>query len=148
MGQISEIVSKWLSDVEIDVITNYNNKGHHTSGNFEKQLGTKVTEDKGIVIGTLFGAYYTYWLENGRKPTSPAKRGRLYGIMLEWVKQKGIASNLQEQKRIAYFVAKKIDEKGFAAKRIISDVITEQRLDLLRKQVADYYKVEIRKIWQ
>ncbi|MCX8016249.1 MAG: hypothetical protein N2692_03075, partial [Patescibacteria group bacterium] len=105
---MKETLENWLNGLIVKLKQKYNQMGLKASGRWERGLNGQIEEkENGGYTITLEGEKYTGILVYGRRPTSPNKRGRLYGVILNWVEQKGI--RVDNKKRFAYFVAKKID---------------------------------------
>lgn len=152
MKQLSDFLDELISELK----TNYNQLGLKASGRWEKELEQKVEVTSAGYKGSILGMDYTYWLENGRGKTSEGKKGRLYGLILKWVEQKGI--QVENKKSFAYLVARKIDREGikvpnqFNAGGLVSNVITDQKILGFTKRLSTYFlesaRSEVLKAWQ
>jgi hypothetical protein len=87
-----------------------------------------------------------YWkaVDKGRGPTKKAG-GDLYGAILKWVNVKATfggfqgvqnISDKQVQRGLAYVIARKIHKKGSKGNMFYSNVVTDQRLDKLKKDLS------------
>tara|TARA_R110000803_G_scaffold114255_1_gene182709 strand:+ start:70 stop:588 length:519 start_codon:yes stop_codon:yes gene_type:complete len=87
-----------------------------------------------------------YWkaVDEGRGATKKAG-GDLYGAILKWVNIKATfggfqsvqnISDKQVQRGLAYVIARKIHKKGTKGNMFYSSVVTEQRLDKLKKDLS------------
>jgi len=137
---------QWTDGVVQSLKNKYNRLGLKASGRWEKGLTGDVQElGNGKYKIIIEGEHYTWHLVHGRRPTAPNKRGRLYGIILQWVKDKKL--NVDNPKRFAYFVAKKIDEKGIKVPNSFNDGTllddVEGYVDELKKELSDKYSMQI-----
>ena len=87
---IKNIIDNWLNEVEKDLRTNFKKLGLKASGNWEKELNTYQETKGGKIIAVVEGSDYTYFLENGRKPTKTSKKGNptLREIIRKWIDNK------------------------------------------------------------
>ncbi|WP_324671048.1 hypothetical protein [Hymenobacter sp. GOD-10R] len=95
---------------------------------------------------TLYGPQHIQALITGRKPTSPdaeAGNPNLAAILAQWAKDKGIQlADEDEYKSFGFALAKKIHAEGTALFRhkqpsgLFSDVLSAQRLDVLKARIA------------
>ena len=87
-----------------------------------------------------------YWeaVDKGRGATKKAG-GDLYGAILKWVNTKATfggfqgvqnISDKQVQRGLAYVIARKIHKKGTKGNLFYSSVVTEQRLEKLKKDLS------------
>lgn len=149
MGEIE----KWIEGVKSDLVKSYRNKKLRASGNFERQLTTKVETNGRITKATLLGVDYGYYMEHGRGVTKRAGTGvKLIDVIKEWIKVKGL-SHLNP-----YAVTKKIHEEGIKVPnkynpgKVISSVINDKMIDKFLDDYADKKIIsihsEILKTWQ
>jgi len=142
-----KIISDWLSDIQIDLVKNYNRLGLRASGNWEKQLEPfqKQTNDS-FSIGIL-GAQYTGALENGRKPTTGNEGNpTLKEVIRIWIDDKGIIpkDNISKDS-LAFLIARKIHEDGikvpnrYNAGGLVSDVVTKKSIEDLNRELSLFY---------
>ena len=92
-------------------------KGNNASRRLTNSLQTDLIEN-GVQVITTDAPYWKYVNAGYRPATAAEKRGRLYGAILQWSRDKGINFATEtERKTFAYFVAKKIDEGGYMQNR-------------------------------
>jgi hypothetical protein len=133
---INEIVENWLVDTEKQLFDNYIKLGLKASGSWGDSLEHKSVVNEKYIKASVLANKYAYWLENGRKPTAPEKRGRLYGIIKQWIEDKGIQPDdpKMSKKTLAWLIARKIDFEGIKVPNqynsggLVSDVITEKHI--------------------
>lgn len=99
-----KIVRNGLQDLRKRIIANHEAARQVASGRTRDSLKVEMTENGGILWGRqAFGV-----LETGRKSGRVPKG--FYGIILQWVKDKGI--HVENPKSFAYLVARKIANEG------------------------------------
>jgi len=96
-------------------------QGHKASGKGSKSLETKVRESGQGLLIAITGEDYLQYQETGRTA------GKLPNIdaLAKWVKQKGIASEAKEVKRIAWAIGKNMQKIGMHS--------TNKRIDLRKR---------------
>lgn len=147
---IKDQISDWLTGLVNDLVSNYTRLGLKASGNWEKELESEVEEKAQGFRFKILGANYTYWLEHGRGPNvnqSKEALRRFVGwagstFLKDWVKHKKLDIN-------PYSVAYKIAKHGikvpnrFNPGKLISNVITDNRINELIKQVSYIFSMNI-----
>lgn len=147
---LKDKVTEWLGLAKNELIKNYHGFGLKASGKWENDLESYIEENKNGIKFGIKGAYYTYWMENGRGPTSEGKRGRLYGIILNWVKQKGISTSKLSQKSFAWVVAQKIDREGikvpnrFNPGGLVETSISNTLIEKLKTEISVVYQQRLK----
>ena len=135
---IIERIDKWLSDINQDLAK---------ARPQDKWVNQTITEvkatDKGY-SGAIYTNNYVYWLDRGRGPTSANKKGRLYGVIKQWVQEKGITSTDISQNSLAFLIARKIDREGYKGKDFLKDILTSNRIEVLNKDLTVLYVDQIR----
>lgn len=127
-----EIIDKWLKGVKEDLIKEYNSLGLRASGNWEKELTTFSTDTRAII----YGAKYTYQMENGRKPGKYPPRQAIE----DWIDAKGLRYDIKKSS-LAYLIQRKIAQKGIVVPNkynrggVISKVITIDRVNELINEI-------------
>lgn len=141
----NQIIKNWLSDVQKDLIINYDNLGLRASGNWANTLEqfNDVTA-RGYHIG-IKGERYTGALENGRSRNSNQSPEALEAwvgwagstILAQWVEDKGLNIN-------PFAVAWNIARNGWTVPNqhnrggLVSNVVTTEKVsDLNRKLVLN-----------
>jgi len=131
-------VEEWLSETTTALIENYNRLGLRASGEWEQSLkGTQEETETGVKV-IILGAKYTEQLSIGRRPGKMPPRQAI----LDWIREKNIQSELKPQ-TLAYLIQRKIGRDGikvpnrYNAGGLVSDVITEERINELIKNVGN-----------
>lgn len=97
-----------------------------------------------------------YWkaVDEGRGATKKAG-GDLFGAILKWVNVKATFGGFQNvqnisdkavQRGLAYVIARKIHKKGTKGNNFYSSVVTDQRLDKLKKDLASAVAGDIKTV--
>jgi len=147
---VRDKIQAWLDETVQELKANYHSLGLAASGNWEKELETKIEEKGSGFRAIILGAFYTGMLESGRKPNtnqSPEALRAFVGwagstILKDWVQRKGLTIN-------PYAVAYKIARKGIKVPNshnpggIISNVITDDRIDKLLDDIMEYIITDV-----
>lgn len=97
----------------IQIAQNLKRAGKQVTGKTIRSLNSKTKKTSTGYELTIFGAKWILTLEPpGRRPTSTGKRGRLYGLILDWVKARGFSFPKKSQKTTAFLISRKIDREG------------------------------------
>ena len=138
---IKETISEWLGETQGLMIKKYDELGFRASGNWSKSLENEVTEGNGKYTATISGANYTYWMEHGRK----AGKFPPPNVIREWIKDKGIIAEGISLNSLAFLIGRKIAEQGTKIRPgIVSDVITQQRVQDLYDRIGQIFINEVR----
>lgn len=134
---MSKVLSIEFDRLKDDLIKAYDEKGMRASGNFAESLEVISISPYRI---KLIGEQYAEQLEFGRKS------GRFPPInaIEQWIKDKGIASRISNEisvSSLAFLIARKIaregwKREGFGGVQLISDVITEDRIQKIIDEVG------------
>ena len=142
-------ISKVLDDFGNDVLGKLKNNLERdraiASGSLYQKMNFTST-----IMGTEFhfvldmGVDYWQAVDKGRGATKKPG-GDLFGAILKWVNTKATfggfqgvqnISDKQVQRGLAYVIARKIHKKGTKGNNFYSSVITDQRLDKLKKDLS------------
>ena len=116
-------------------------KGNNASRRLTNSLKTQLNQTSVEVI-TTDSPYWKYVNAGYRPATTASKRGRLYGAILQWSRDKGIAFATEtERKTFVYFVAKKIDEGGYmqnrqSAAKFRDDVLLSPEFKVMESKIT------------
>jgi hypothetical protein len=150
MSALTPIYRQWLDETQKRLADEYKRLNFRASGNYERQLEPFIQGDR---IGML-GANYARFMAQGRGPTAPTKRGRLFGVILQWVKDKGITprGNIT-QRTLAWLIALKIDREGYKVtgrEGVVSNVINDQWIAELFRRIGqnqiETVRIELREL--
>lgn len=134
------IVKNELEELKQRIIANHERAGQVASGRTRASLRVEMSKDGGVLWGRKpFGT-----LETGRKPGKVPKG--FYGIILQWVKDKGIS--VENPETFAYFVSRKIAAEGTALYRIggRTDIYSNEipkTIDSIGKRLTGFLEVKI-----
>ena len=135
------IIEDWINNVQIDLISNYNQMGLKASGKWANTLENETKETQKGYSTSISGQRYTGALVLGRKPNTNQENLKEWigwagsTFIAEWVKNKGLTLN-------PYAVAGKIAKQGITVPNtyndgeLLSRVVTKQRVDELGKELG------------
>lgn len=134
---MNDILLKEFESIKADLITAYDRKGMRASGQFADNLEVRQTL-RGV---QLWGLSYAQQLETGRN----AGKFPPIDAIKQWIEDKGIASRLNGEitkNQLAFLIARKIaregwKREGFGGIELISEVITEQRIQSIIDKVGE-----------
>lgn len=134
---MNEILLQEFESIKADLISAYDRKGMRASGKFADNLEVRQTI-RGV---QLWGENYAQQLETGRQ----AGKFPPINAIAQWIEDKGIASQLNGEitkNQLAFLIARKIaregwKREGFGGVELISEVITEQRIQSIIDKVGD-----------
>lgn len=145
----AQAISKLLENVRAEIIDDQETKGLRASGQSARSLKTKTREISGTIKGTLTGAAYFTFQEQGRRP---GKMPPVQSIR-DWIEAKGIQVDNKES--LAWAIAKKIAKEGsdiyqnkrpaLATEQIIEIEIEKSRPEI-NKAIFDYFRTETTKV--
>lgn len=144
-------IYEWLGGIRIDLIKEYQARGHQASGNWGKNVNTEVRQTGTGYVATIYGEAYTGIMETGRLPNKRQDMESLRAwvgwagstILKDWAEAKGITLN-------PYAVAWKIAREGVKVPNpnnkgdMVAAVITKDRINELLKGLSTYMISEIR----
>lgn len=134
-------LTKTLKKYKVKIVTQLKDR---LKSDGSKASGELIRSIKGEVTGetiNIFASEYWYWVNYGRRPN---KTPPPYRNILDWMKNKNIHQEQKEsaQKRIAYFIAKKIGIQGFQGTRFV-DFVNKNIIASLTKDVEQSYLEDI-----
>jgi hypothetical protein len=139
---LETIVKDWLKETQTALIENYDRLGLRASGAWAESVESNYSVTASRVNAIIQANKYAYWLEHGRGETAPEKRGKLGGIILQWIEDKGITPEEGTTKEsLAFLIARKIDNEGIKVPNkynkggLVSDIITDARINKLSQGV-------------
>jgi len=140
---ITEVANGWSSDTIKALNENYIRLGLSASGNWGRELEDRNTITDSRIRIQILGSKYTGALVSGRSPNRNQSDDSIRAFvgwagstwLKEWVEQKGISAS-------PYAIAYKIAREGVKVPNannpgtLISDVVTEKRIDDLLKSIG------------
>jgi len=142
---MEEIINNWLTQLETDLIKNYDRLGLRASGRWAKSLDKFIDNKNNKISLGIKGERYTGALEYGRKKTTStqASSPTLREQIRKWIDDKGITPKDKISKdSLAYLIARKIHKEGikvpnkYNAGGLVTDVITKKRIQELNKAIG------------
>lgn len=138
---IKDIIQDWLNETQDLMVVKYDQLGFRASGDWEKSLTSQVQQTQTGFHATIEGANYTYWMENGRKAGKFPPRAAI----LEWIEQKNIVAEGITKNSLAFLIARKIAREGTKVRPgIVSDVLTQDRINKLIQDIGVFYTAQIK----
>jgi len=111
--------------------------GRNATGETSRSIEYIVKEDEDNTTLTILGNSNLFELEDGRGPTRQGGSGVVKEKIREWIKAKGITSDLSEDS-LVFLISRKIHREGYAGtKGLLTDVFNEQRIDALGNAIAE-----------
>lgn len=134
------VLQTWLED-RVKEIKEAVDKNFKATGKTRDSITSRVEGDSGIIEGSSI----LHFGEFGRAATSESKKGRLYGIILEWIRIKGIKPRSADmsEKTLAFLIARKIDNEGIKVPNnynrgeILSSVINPESVQELVEEFGE-----------
>lgn len=136
-----KIIEDWINNVQVDLISNYNQMGLKASGKWANTLESKINETQIGYSAAILGQRYTGALVEGRRPNTNQENIKAWigwsgsTFIAEWVKNKGLTLN-------PYAVAGKIAKQGIKVPNqyndgeLLSKVVTKNRVEELGKELG------------
>ncbi len=134
-------LTKTLEEYKVKIVTQLKDRLKNDNSVASGQL---IRSIKGEVVGetiNIFASEYWYWVNYGRRPNQTPPP---YSNILDWMKNKNLHQEQKEsaQKKIAYFIAKKIGIQGFQGTKFV-DFVSKNIIASLTKDVEESYLKDI-----
>lgn len=144
---ITEILNHRGATMVDDIRGLLASSGTNATGKTSESVGYEVKEANGTLTLTIFGREYFASVETGRGPRKSAKQSGFADSMLEWMKAKGVGSELDDKKRkgLARFLTLKANREGSALYRkggrkdIFSPVVNKSAIEAITQEVLDSF---------
>jgi len=136
-----QILDIEFNKLRADLIKAYDAKGMRASGKSADSLDVIATNDSVKLMGD--GVWEQ--LEKGRgKSGSGSKPGKLIDDIKQWIKDKGIVSNIKndnDNSTLAFLITRKIhkqgwDRRGHGGVNVVSEVVTDARMQKIINAVG------------
>jgi hypothetical protein len=113
---------------------NYN---RNASGKTSESIQFEVLETREKVLFQVVADKTIVTLQEGRGPTDKQGNGSLKNAIRQWVRDKGIKSDLPEE-TLVYLITRKIHREGYkGTPGLIDDIINESLIDLIQERVSE-----------
>jgi hypothetical protein len=157
---MSELVNKWVEGIIEDLRKEYVQQGRKASGNWGRELESKVEESVSSINIKILAPEYTGAFEFGRAKSSGGVKGqgKLKDIIEKWIEDKNIAYSGITKKGLAFVIARKIHREGIKVPNnynkggLVTGVITDKKIAELGKSLQGMYVASIKsdliKQWQ
>lgn len=146
---IADKIQAWCDDSLTRLVQEYDAQGRRASGQWEKDLESKVERTiKGYKVSIL-GSHYSYFMEKGRKPNKNQEWGYVRkvagwmansqdGPIYEWCQHKNISVDY------AFPIAVKIIQEGYEGRPLASKIITSEWAGQLIKNIGFFYVEQLK----
>lgn len=139
------------NDLIADFVAEFTAQGHNNTGNFIDSIELDVAFDSNGVELLISWEQYGSAVNKGRKPNT--RRVPLAALM-EWVQQRGIATNRKEIMSIAYAIQTTIFEQGSPTRGAFEysnngrrtgwvDIVLEQKRNMILSTIEAIFFTEI-----
>jgi hypothetical protein len=109
----------------------------NASGRTSESIDFAVSEDRDKVVFEITANKVLRVLESGRGPTVNDGPGRVREGIKQWIKDKGIKSNIPEQSLI-FLITRKIHREGYkGTPGLITDTINDELVREIQERVAE-----------
>lgn len=141
MAKVEQILKEEFESIKTDLINLYDQKGMRASGQFADSLEVVIQPNLAII----FGLEYAQQLELGRR----AGKQPPVDVIEKWIFDKQIQiDNDISSRSLAFLIARKIGREGWDRKdqggvNLISEVITEQRMQGIIDKVGEFKVLEV-----
>ena len=141
------VLSREFEKLKDDLILAYDAKGMRASGKFANGLRVETVNTDTGYTATLFGDAYAQQLETGRQA---GKFPPIQAIQ-QWIIDKGVFTQVLatiKLSSLAFLIARKIKNQGwkregFGGVNLISEVVTDERLQMIIDEVGGVEAVRI-----
>lgn len=107
---ILDNVENWLDTFVKEVQVTLHNDKINASGDLSNSLGYRIERQSDGMHAIVEANYYMIYAEGGRKPGKTPRNFRQ--ILEDWIKDKGLSVSPKDDKRFAFFIARKIRQYG------------------------------------
>lgn len=124
-------IQEWLDTFVKAVKVELHNRNINATGNLSNSFEWDIEKQDGNLHAVVTAAGYLIYAEGGRdKGKIPAN---FTNILEQWIKDKGLSVSPKDDRRFAFFIAKKIKNYGSRRKRdgdvadVVGDVLDRER---------------------
>lgn len=152
-----EVLDIWTDETIANIKRKYNAMGLRASGNFERKLRAEIKNTTTGYNAKIIGAYYTWYLVNGRRHSKGRKSGKsLREIIYDWIVIKGITPKEDDmtQESLSYVIANKIHKRGIEVPNehndgtLLDNISTKDMIKNLTLSETVIIKSEILKLFK
>lgn len=117
--------------------------GRNATGETSEGIEYKVIEDGDTTKLQVLGASHLFNLEDGRLPTTQGGSGVVKEKIREWVRDKGITSDLSEDS-LVFLISRKIHREGYSGTPgVLTDVFSEQKINDIGEAITSVQSMQI-----
>lgn len=147
--ELNALLNKEGANIIAEIRSLIISTGANASGKTSNSLNSKILVTKNKINFTINGGGAFTWIETGRGPSKKgSKKGKLKGIIRQWIDDKGITpDNGMSKDTLAFLITRAIHQRGTLLnllgeiREIQSAVLTENRIN----NVVELVKIEIQK---
>jgi hypothetical protein len=135
--RLSEYFTQQGLDIQNSLRASMAQHNRNASGKTSESIQFEVVENKDRVLFQVVADRNILALQDGRGPTVNNGPGNLKNAIRQWVKDKGIKSELPEE-TLVYLITRKIHREGYkGTPGLITDTINDSLLYIIQLQVAE-----------
>jgi hypothetical protein len=140
---IAEYFTEVGLQVQLDLRNNLTANNRNASGRTSESIEFLVSEGRDKILFQVTANSNINYLQDGRGPTQNDGPGHVKEGIRQWIKDKGIQSNLPEES-LVFLISKKIHEVGYrGTPGLISGVINDDLLADMEENVLSIARNEI-----
>lgn len=138
---IRNTIQTWCDSTTKALVKSYDEQDRRASGAWAESLENQIQESKTGYKISFLAAYYTYWMERGRKPS--AKFPPIDAIR-KWIEAKGILADGISLNSLAFLIARKIAREGYKGRPVVENVFTTERIRNLMDSMGYSFTSEMK----
>lgn len=109
----------------------------NASGKTSESIQFEVIESRESVVLQVVADKTIRTLQEGRGPTVQGGNGSLKDAIRQWIKDKGIVSDIPNES-LVFLITRKIHREGYkGSPGLIDNVINDRLIDLIQQEVAE-----------
>lgn len=137
-----QVLSKEFEALKSDLISAYDTKGMRASGKFAEGLEVETEINRAVLWSYDYAQQLETGRQSGKQPPSD--------VIEQWIIDKGIDTQIEGNitiSSLAFLIARKIgregwDREGYGGVELISEIVTEQRIQKILDEVGDARLIE------
>lgn len=132
-------------NIQKDLRENLRKHNRNASGRTSDSINFEVSENKDGILFQIVANSNIRNLQEGRGKTEKSGSGGVKRGIAQWIKDKGIKSEIKDSSLI-FLITRKIHREGYKGTQgLISDVINDELIESVQKAVADLESKEFSK---
>lgn len=123
--------------IQKDLRASMRNANRNASGKTADSIQFEVLETRDNVLFQVTADKHIRNLQDGRGPTKNDGPGTVKNRIKQWIKDKGLVSELSEAS-LVYLITRKIHREGYkGTPGLIDDIINDSLIDFFEEQIAE-----------